>query len=83
MGGAGDSDWHRLATSTGRFGVYGTGRDFRTADKQGIAAFSGLQDRHVHGPVLITGEHGSRVEPLDGREYLRIAAVLGAIARSL
>ena len=54
MGGAGGSDWHRLATSTGRFGVYGTGRDFRTADKQGIAAFSGLQERHVRGPVLVT-----------------------------
>jgi len=56
MGGAGGSrsDWGQLVTSVGRFGVYGTGRDFRTAQKQGLASFSGLKERQVHGPILVT-----------------------------
>ena len=56
MGGAGSSssDWRQLATSVGRFGVYGTGRDFRTAQEQGLAGFSGLKERQVPGPILVT-----------------------------
>lgn len=52
--GAGDARWRQRSTWVGRFGVYGSGRDFRTAQKQSLAGFSGLQERHVHGPILVT-----------------------------
>jgi hypothetical protein len=48
------SGWRQLATSVSGFGVFGGGRDFRTAQKQGLAGFSGLQARQVHGPILVT-----------------------------
>jgi hypothetical protein len=35
---------------------------------------------HIHGPVLITGQHGDRVEPLSGGDYLKISAALREIA---
>jgi hypothetical protein len=54
IGGAGAGNWRPMATSIGRFGVYGTGRDFRTAQKQSLAGFSGLGERHAHGPILVT-----------------------------
>ena len=54
MVGAGVSDWRPDATAAGRFGVYGTGRDFRTAQKTPVAFFSGLKERQVHGPILVT-----------------------------
>jgi hypothetical protein len=38
---------------------------------------------HIHGPVLITGHHKDRVEPLAGADYLKIAVALAAIARTL
>jgi hypothetical protein len=52
-GGSGPVD-PRLATSVGRFTVWGTGRDFRTAQKTAVSGFSGLRQRHVHGPILAT-----------------------------
>ena len=54
MDGAGAGDWRPDATAAGRFGVYGTGRDFRTAQKTPVTFFSGLQQRDVHGPILVT-----------------------------
>ena len=54
MVGTGSNDWRPLATAVGRFGVYGTGRDFRTAQKTPVADFGGLQQRQVPGPILVT-----------------------------
>lgn len=54
MVGAGAGDWRPDATAAGEFGVYGNGRDFRTAQKTPVALFSELQQRHVHGPILLT-----------------------------
>jgi hypothetical protein len=54
IGGSGSNDWRQLATAVGRFGVYGTGRDFRTAQKAPVADFGGLQQRQVSGPILVT-----------------------------
>src|SRR6187399_2258148 len=54
VGAVGSNDWRRLATAVGRFGVYGTGRDFRTAQKTPPTGFSGLQQRRVSGPILVT-----------------------------
>jgi hypothetical protein len=52
--GVGDPDWRRRSTWVSRFGVYGTGRDFRTAQKSPVRDFHGLRQRQVHGPILIT-----------------------------
>ena len=55
MSGAGGSnDWRQLASAVGRFGVCGTGRDFRTAQKTPLTGFRGLQQRRVSGPILVT-----------------------------
>jgi hypothetical protein len=54
MVGAGSNDWRPLATAVGRFGVYGSGRDFRTAQKTPVSLFRGLQRRQVSGPILVT-----------------------------
>jgi hypothetical protein len=54
IGGSGSDNWRQLATASGRFGVYGTGRDFRTAQKSPVAQFSGLRQRRVAGPILVT-----------------------------
>jgi hypothetical protein len=54
MVGAGSNDWRPHATALGRFGVYGSGRDFRTAQKTRVSLFRGLQQRQVSGPILLT-----------------------------
>ena len=52
--GAGAGNWRSNATSAGRFGVCGTGRDFRTAQRTPVGFFSGLEQRRVQGPILVT-----------------------------
>jgi hypothetical protein len=54
FGAVGSNDWRQLANAVGRFGVYGTGRDFRTAEKTPLTGFRGLQQRRVSGPILLT-----------------------------
>jgi hypothetical protein len=54
IAGSGPSDWRQHATAVGRFGVYGSGRDFQTAQKQPVADFGGLKKRQVPGPILVT-----------------------------
>src|SRR5262245_21425631 len=49
--GSGGHGWRRDATAVGRFGVFGSGRDFRTAQKQDFPA---LRQRDVSGPILTT-----------------------------
>jgi len=51
IGGAGAYDYRQNATAVGGFGVFGSGRDFRTAQKQNLPA---LRQRHVSGPILVT-----------------------------
>ena len=67
--GAGSNEWRSLATAAGRFGVYGSGRDFRTAQKARLADFPGLGARGVPGPILVTKT------PLvvDGKQPLELA----------
>jgi hypothetical protein len=54
IGGSGGYGWRQDATAVGRFGVFGSGRDFRTAQKQPVRDFPALQQRHVSGPILAT-----------------------------
>jgi hypothetical protein len=54
MGGPGSGDWGRAATAVGRFGVYGSGRDFQTALKEPVAGYRGLGQRGISGPILGT-----------------------------
>ena len=53
IGGSGGYGWRRDSTAVGRFGVFGSGRDFRTAQKTPIRDFPPLQQRHVSGPILV------------------------------
>jgi len=54
MGGPGVSPSRGTATASGRFAVYGTGRDFRKALKEPVANYGGLRERHVSGPIFGT-----------------------------
>jgi hypothetical protein len=73
MAGPGAGDWRPDATAAGRFGVYGTGRDFRTAQKAPVRGFRGLQQRQVSGPVLTT----KTPFVVEGREPIEVAISLG------
>ncbi len=38
---------------------------------------------HIHGPVLITGHHDDKVEPLAGRDYLQLTTALRQLSEHL
>src|SRR5262249_26841171 len=51
IGGSGGYGWRQDVTAVGRFGVFGSGRDFRTAQKQDFPA---LRQRQKSAPILVT-----------------------------
>lgn len=85
LGAGGPGDWQKLATTVGRFNVFGTGRDFKTAQKTPIAGYPRLQEPTgpIYGtktPMIVVGRKPLVVEVAD-EDRDRAGLAVPSIAR--